>query len=149
MTNHYAATGEVEKGLIGKKRKEIEKLQKEIQDILEKTEVIKIKTSQGEIEIQTKIHHLGRTYAECEKDCPEGWEIATYPILQELRNSKHCDELNLLDTWEFVQQPDEISKNNNYVAGFWAASGWAGLFCDGGPAISFSSLGVRYFRRVK
>ncbi len=105
---------------------------------------------EGMIEIEKEIHHKDKTYAECEKDCPNGWSIVTYPILQELRNSEHLiDDLNLKETWEFVINPDAISKKNGCVARFFAYSGWADLDCDRDPTSTNSGLGVRYWRKVK
>ena len=99
------------------------------------------------IEIQTKIHHKDKVYAECEKDLSKGESIPTYEQIQWLRNSKYKDQLNLEDTWEFVQNPDNISKENGYVAWFYADSGYAYLDCDGGSSNLDSDLGVRFVRK--
>mgnify|MGYP001578564879 CR=1 FL=1 len=40
-------------------------------------------------------------------------------------------------------------KDNNSVARFWASSVRAGLYCYGGPAYSYSSLGVRHVREAR
>ena len=101
------------------------------------------------IEIETKIQHKGKTYAECEKEIPKGWRISTYEILQKLRNSEHIDILNLKITCEFVQNPDEISRKNGRVARFYAHSDRVDLDCSRNPDISYPALGVRYFRRIK
>ena len=106
-----------------------------------------VKLSMGTYEIETKIHHFNKTYAECEKDCPKGWQIATYPILQELRNTKP-EEFNLLETWEFVQNPDKIRKEKGEVASFLASSVWASLGCGRLPSDSGGGLGVRFVRKV-
>ena len=101
----------------------------------EKSKISWLKIPELEIEIQTKIHHKDKTLSECEKDLEEGESIPTYEQLQFLRNSdKYRDKLNLLDTWEFVQNPDKISKKNGYVARFIVYSGfcllglWLGFF---------------------
>jgi hypothetical protein len=107
-----------------------------------------VKLSMGTYEIETKTHHFNKTYAECEKDCPKGWQIATYPILQELRNTKP-EEFNLLKTWEFVQNPDKIRKEKGEVARFSAYSVWADLSCGWSPSYSGGGLGVRFVREVK
>jgi len=118
------------------------------QEIKEINKTIKI--PELKIEIETKIYYRGKTYAECLEDCPKGWQIVTYEILQWLRNNdKYRDKLNLLDTWEFVQNPDKISKNNNAVAGFYAYSNGAFLSCGRNPGDSDRALGVRYFRKLK
>ena len=134
---------------IEQKEKELEILKKKFQEEENKVKTLIIQTPYGKVEIEKKIHHFDKTYAECEKDCPEGWQIPTYEVLQFLRNSKFIDELNLLTTWEFVINPDEISKKNNYVAGFYASSDWAYLNCYREPVNSYSSLGVRYMRFLK
>lgn len=114
----------------------------------DKVTSIKVKLSMGTYEIETKIHHLNETYAECEKDCPKGWEIATYPILQELRNTQP-ETFNLLDTWEFVQNPDKIRKDKGEVARFCAYSGNCSLGCGYYSYGCDSTLGVRYVRRLR
>jgi len=140
---------------IKEKQEQINKLNRDIEDVKKDLENQKnkvltkiVKLSIGTYEVETKIHHLGKTYAKCEKDCSKDWEIATYSILQELRNTQP-NEFNLVDTWEFVQQPDLISKKNNFVARFYADSGRAVLYCNGDPSCSYSSLGVRFVRRIK
>ncbi len=101
------------------------------------------------IRIQTKIHHKDKTYAECEKDLGKGESIPTYQQIQFLRNSKkYRDKLNLIDTYEFVQNPDEIGKENNYVARFGAFSGYAYLDCDRDSDYSDSDLGVRFCKKI-
>ena len=140
----------------------IESIDKKIQELEDKKRVIlaekerinnkvisiKVKLSIGTYEVEKKIHHKGKTYAECEKDCPKGWEIATYQILQELRNTKQ-EEFNLNDTWEFVQQIDKISKKKGYVARFCAGSVRVDLGAYCGSDFSDSALGVRYVRKIR
>ena len=135
-------------------QKQIEKKDEELKELKEKLKKEQeIDTSEWiyipelKIEIQTKIHHKNKTYAECEKDLSKGESISTYEQIQWLRNSKYKDQLNLDDTWEFVQNPDNISKENNYVARFYAGSYYAGLYCDGGSGDSDSDLGVRFVRK--
>ena len=99
-------------------------------------------------EVEQSIHHLGKTYAECEKDCPKGWEISNYWLLQGIRNSPQRDEFGLLDTCEYVQNPDNISKKHNFLAWFYADSQWAFLFCNRDPENTFPELAVRYVREI-
>ena len=107
-----------------------------------------VNTDFGKFEVETKIHHLSKTYAECDKDCPKGWEIMTYELIQYLRNT-NPKEFNLIETWEFIQNPDLISKNKGYIARFYASSDGALLNCDRDPTDAVAGLGVRYFRRIK
>ena len=102
---------------------------------------------QGRIfELELEIHHRGKTYEECERDCPRGWEIPTYFLLQEIRNTFERDRFSLLNTSEYVQNPDNISSSNDFVAWFDANSDGAVLNCVEDPAYRNSGLGVRYVR---
>ncbi len=140
-----------------KTQKQIEKKEKELKELKEqlKKESDKEESKKSEwlyipelkIEIQTKIHHKGKIYAECEKDLSKGESIPTYEQIQWLRNSKYRDQLNLLNTWEFVQNPDNISKENGYVAGFYADSGYANLDCGRDSSDADSDLGVRFAKK--
>ena len=140
--------------MIEKIKTQIEKKEKELQDLKEnlKKETNKsewLKIPELKIEVQTKIHHKYKTYTNCEKDLSAGESIPTYEQIQWLRNSKYKDKLNLDDTYEFVQNPDNISKENGYIARFGAGSGYAGLDCSLGSSGSVSNLGVRFVRRMK
>ena len=97
------------------------------------------------LEINTKQQFNGKTYNECcELAKKNNWTIADYLLVQKLRNEGHKF---LKDFWVFVPQPDKISKNNNYVAGFNANSDWAFLYCDWVPTSSNASLGVFVCRK--
>lgn len=104
-----------------------------------------IKIPEKGIEITSKQHFNGKTYAEILEEVEEE-QIATYELLQELRNKGY--EF-LKDFWVFVPNPDKISKENNYVAWFVAVSDRAGLDCDRDPSYSSSSLGVFLIRKIK
>ena len=103
-----------------------------------------------EIAIQTKIHHKNESYDDLVKEYGKGYleeNLPTDAQLQFLRNSKYKDQLNLDDTWEFVKQEDKISKEDGYVAGFCADSGYAYLDWVGDSSDSDSYLGVRFVRK--
>ena len=125
----------------------LKQLKEQLQKESEKNDWIKI--PELKVEIQTKIHHKDKTYAECEKDLSEGELIPTYEQIQWLRNSKYKGQLNLDDSYEFVQNPDNISKENGYVARFFAYSDCAYLLCDWDSSYSDGCLGVRFVRRTK
>ena len=99
-------------------------------------------------ELETVTHHHNQTYAEYEEDCPEGWEIPAYWQLQSARNSPDRDKFNLLNTWEFVQNPDALSKERGYVARFSADSGRANLDCGRDINGRYAPLGGRYIREI-
>lgn len=130
---------------VEKKEKELKELQEQLKKETDKSEWLYI--PELKIEIQTKIHHKNKIYADCKKDLSKDESIPTYEQIQWLRNSKYRDQLNLLDTWEFVQNPDKISKENGYVARFYADSGrvYLGTDCDSDD--SLSTLGVRFLRK--
>jgi hypothetical protein len=115
------------------------------QEIVEKAKTLKI--PELKIEVETEIHDKGK----CLKDItiPKGWRLLKVDEIFWLRNSKYRDKLNLLYTWEFIEQPDEISKKNGYVAWFSALSDWAVLHCNWSPGYSDSGLGVRFCRDLK
>src|SRR3990167_1713998 len=91
-------------------QKEIESYEKKIEELksISKEKTIKIK--ELKIEVETEIHNKNQTLAEAIKDCPKGWRLLTYNEIQWLRNSKYINKLNLLYTWEFIENPDKISK---------------------------------------
>ena len=107
-------------------------------------------TLEGTIfEVELKSHHQGSTYQQCEEDCPEGWQIPTYFLLQSMRNDSAIrDQFGLKTTWEYVQNPDAISRGNGYVARFYAISVGAFLNCSRVPADRDASLGVRFAREI-
>ncbi len=125
----------------------LKQLKEQLKKESEKSDWIKI--PELKIEVQTKIQHKNNTYVDCEKHLSDGESIPTYEQIQWLRNSKYKDQLNLDDSYEFVQKPDNISKENGYVARFYANSDYADLNCDRNSSYSDSNLGVRFVRRTK
>lgn len=137
---------------INKKKAELEILEKQLKEESDKSEYIYIKKL--DIEIQTKIHHKGKSYDDLIKEFGKEYleeHLPTYAQLQLLRNLAFKEnkyvELGLLDSWEFVKQEDEISRKNGYVARFFAYSDYAYLDCDGYSCSSDSDLGVRFVRK--
>lgn len=106
------------------------------------------------IEVQTKIHHKGKSYDQLVEEFGEEFlekNLPTHKQLQDLRNleNKGKYKLGLIDTWEFVKQEDDISKKNGYVARFDADSDGADLGCGRNSSYSGSYLGVRFVRKPK
>ncbi|MEK6908429.1 MAG: hypothetical protein AABX23_00050 [Nanoarchaeota archaeon] len=100
-------------------------------------------------EVEKNIHHKGRKYSDCERDCPKGWQIITYWLLQGIRNnSSLIKEFNLLDTYEYIQNPDSLSKEKGFVAWFYANSNGPLMYFNKVPSFRDSSLGVRYVREI-
>ena len=113
-----------------------------------------IKIPELKIEVQSKIHHKGKSYDELKEEFGEEYlekHLPNYNQLQTLRNLEHQGkyDLGLKKTWEFVKQEDLISKKNGYVAGFFADSNYAYLVCYRVSYYSGSYLGVRFVRPLK
>lgn len=100
------------------------------------------------IELEFSTREYDRSDSLSGRECPEGWQIPTYPLLQHVRNSPRRDEFHLLKTFEHVQNPDDISRKNGFVARFGANSDGAGLDCYGYPSYCIATLGVRYMREI-
>jgi len=137
---------------INEAEKNLKDLKNKLQKENDKSDWIKI--PELKIEIQTKIHHKGKSYDELKEEFGEEYlekHLPTYKQLQTLRNleDEKKYKLGLIDTWEFVKQEDTISKKNGYVARFYADSDYAYLDCYRGSSGSGSDLGVRFVRRTK
>lgn len=115
---------------------------------IRETGIVTLEGKTFEVELQP--HHEEQTYNICEKDCPLGWQIATYQLLQEMRNNLETRaKFNLSGICEFVQNPDNMSKTNGYVSRFHASPLGAGLdcLCDASSSAAVG-LKVRYFREI-
>ena len=134
---------------IKKVKNTLEILEKQLKEESDNSEWIQI--PEKGVEIQKSIHHKGDSYDALVKEFGKETlekNLPTYELLQWLRNNdKYCKMLGLVDTWEFVVQPDNISKKNGYVARFYAGSDCAGLNCGRDSDYSYSSLGVTFVRK--
>lgn len=134
---------------INEKKAEIKKLELQLKKEKDKSEWIYIKELKKEV--QTKIHHKGKSYNELKEEFGEEYlekHLPTYKQLQDLRNLEHKGKykLGLIDSWEFVKQEDLISKKNGYIAGFFADSDFVYLYAGRFAGDSDSDLGVRFIR---
>ena len=135
---------------IKERESELKKLKVQLAKEQDKSDWIYIK--ELKIEVQTKIHHKGKSYDDLVEEFGEEYlekHLLTYSQLQELRNLEYKKKykLGLIDTWEFVKQEDLISKKNGYVARFFADSVFAYLDCVRYSSNTYSNLGVRFVRR--
>ena len=133
-------------------QKQIETKEKELVELKEKLKQEQNKSEwlyipELKVEVQTKIHHLNETLSNAMKDMKKDERLITYPEIQWLRNSKYAEQLNLINTWEFVEQPDNVSKKNGYVARFIAFSDVACFGCGRDASVRDVSLGVRFVRK--
>ena len=112
-------------------------------EIITPTKTIKIK--ELKIEVETQIHDKGNKLSDIK--IPKGWRLLKAQEVITLHN-KYAKELNMLVTWEFIEQPFELNKQKSYVARFVAVSDGAYLYCGRGPEFSGSSLGVRFCKDI-
>ena len=134
---------------ISETEKKLKDLKVQLQKENDKSNWVKI--PELKIEIQTKIHHKGKSYDELKEEFGEEYlekHLPTYNQLQTLRNLEHKGKykLGLIESWEFVKQEDLISKKNGYVAWFYTDSGYASLYWYRLSSYSYSNLGVRFVR---
>ena len=134
---------------IKKKEEELKELKAKLREESEKD--IWLKIPEKGIKITTKLQFTGKTYSEILKEVGEN-EIADYPLLQNLRNEgfkSNWEKYGFLkDTWAFVPNPDEVSKANGYVAGFYLYSDCADLYCRVNSDYSYSTLGVFLVKKI-
>jgi hypothetical protein len=85
------------------------------------------------------------------------WQEAIEPLEPYVKENCYVDLASFnrqgMPTRKSAQQEYKFGENifyyfpvNGTIAGFWADSGWAGLFCDWDPSSSHESLGVRVAR---
>ena len=103
-----------------------------------------LKIPELNIKVETEIHDKGK----CLKDIkvPKGMRLLKIDEIIFLYDN-YCKELNLKNTWEFIEQP--FKNNKSYVARFYADSDWASFNCNRDPSYSDSYLGVRFCKEVK
>ena len=98
------------------------------------------------IEVETKISQKGKKFSEL--IIPKGWRLLTTNEIIFLHNN-YGKQLNLENTWEFIEQPFNSNKEKGLVAWFDAAANKADLSCYWNPLYSFADLGVRFCRNIK
>ena len=97
------------------------------------------------IEVETRIHQKGKSFNKIK--IPKGWRLLKMDEMTFLYNN-YAKELNLNNTWEFIEQPFDKLKNK-YASRFYACSGYANFYCGRDPLNSGSRLGVRFCRDLK
>ena len=134
---------------INKKEEEIKVLKEKLKQENEKD--IWLEIPERGIKITIKLQFTNKKYSEILKEVNES-DIADYKLLQELRNEGFKSDWKkytfLKDTWAFVPNPDEVSKSNGFVAGFFADSDYADLNCWDNSDNSNYSLGVFLVKKI-
>lgn len=79
-------------------------------------------------------------------------ELLTYDQCVFLANSKYAKQLKMDGSSSsddfFIQQPFNLNRKNGYVARFYANSGYADLVCRNDSGNSYSTLGVRFAKKI-
>lgn len=143
---------------IKKHEEAIEKLQQKLEEQQNKTEWIEIPTAfniwltqnyeQGiTYEISNKPLHTNKIWNEQKASLKKGEEVATYDLVQELRNTKRWPSTFTKFWVRVTPNPDKLSEENGSVAWFYADSYGAYLSCGGDPLDSDSALGVFVVRK--
>lgn len=102
------------------------------------------------ISVEIEVHDKGKSWKKLKLSEREK-ELLTAEQCIFLANSKYAKQLKMDGSSSkddfFIQQPFNLSRENGYVAWFYADSYYAGLGCDGGSSNSLSCLGVRFVRK--
>ena len=102
------------------------------------------------ISVEIEVHDKNKSWDELKLSKREK-ELLTAEQCIWLANSKYAKQLKMDGSSSsgdfFIQQPFNLNRKKNYVAGFYADSDFADLICDRGPGGSYSALGVRFVRK--
>jgi hypothetical protein len=133
---------------IENKQKEIDKLNRDIEELKKDLEIQNNKVNTIIIdgyEYETKTHDFNK----CLNDIkiPKGWELWETADFQKF-SLENWNKLNLKEAWFYIKYPFAYNQKD-YVAWFDANSAGAFLNCYGNPTYSGASLGVRFKRKVK
>ncbi len=97
------------------------------------------------IEVETYVHDKGKKLLDIK--IPEGWRLLTIQELIFLHNNKkYRDQLNMENTWEFIEQPLEFNKEKGQVVGFYSSPFGATFYCNRSPIDPIPSMGIRLCR---
>lgn len=104
------------------------------------------------IEVEIEVHDKNRSWKDLKLSEREA-ELLTYDQCVFLANNEKYAKILKMDGSSthddfFIQQPFNLSRKNGYVAGFSVVSDYAYLDCNGDSDDSYSSLGVRFARKI-
>ncbi len=104
------------------------------------------------ISVETEVQDKNKSWDDLKLSEREK-ELLTVEQCIWLANSKYAKQLKMDGSSTkddfFIQQPFNLSRKNDYVAGFGVDSGFANLDCGGDSGYSGSALGVRFVRKIK
>lgn len=103
------------------------------------------------ISVEVEVHDKEKSWDELGlKDRVK--ELLTAEQCIRLANSKYAKQLKMDGSSSkddfFIQQPFDLNRKNGYVAGFYAGSDCADLVCGYDSGYSYSTLGVRFARKI-
>ena len=102
------------------------------------------------ISVEIEVHDKNKSWDELNLSEKED-QLLTAEQCIWLANSKYVKQLKMDGSSRkddfFIKQPFDLSRKNNYVAWFYAYSGYADLGCCGDSVDSSSYLGVRFCRK--
>ncbi len=106
-----------------------------------------------DISVEIEIHNKNKSWDELNLGEREK-ELLTYDQCVFLANNpKYAKTLKMdgssSDDDFFIQQPFDLNRKNGGVARFYVDSGDANLYCRYDSGFSYSTLGVRYCRKIK
>lgn len=136
---------------IEKKEKEIEVLKQELENESNKSEWVKIPTTDYEVTIN--VLHKGKSYNEIMKLKKSNEELLTLKLIGIIVEHPALIKMLKMDSSStnddfFFKQPFPQNEKRDRVARFYAGSDCAYLFCVGGSSYSGSGLGVRFVRKI-
>ena len=102
------------------------------------------------ISVEIEVHDKNKSWDELNLSKKEDQLLTSEQCIW-LANSKYAKDLKMDGSSSkddfFIKQPFDLSRKNNYVARFFAGSGFAYLYCGGYSSYSGSVLGVRFVRK--
>jgi hypothetical protein len=138
------------------KKEELDALEKELktEQLKSETEVSEwVKIPGTEYEVTKNVLYKGKTYNEIMLLKKPEEELLTLKLIgaicenPELVKELKMDSSSTKDDF-FIQQPFDLNRKNGYVARFYADSGYASLYCGEVADYSYSSLGVRFAKKI-
>ena len=104
------------------------------------------------ISVEIEVHDKNKSWDELNLSSREK-ELLTAEQCIWLANSKYAKQLKMDGSSTnddfFIQQPFDLSRKNGYVARFVVDSGYAYLNCYRDSDYSYSSLGVRFAKKIQ
>lgn len=100
------------------------------------------------IEVESTIHSKGEKIQNIK--IPDGWRLLKFNEIIFLHNNdEYRKQLNLDNTWEYIEQPLEFNKLKEQAVAFYSSPYGANFYCNRNPNDAIPSLGVRFCRNLR